>query len=222
MSEKGRTSRPTDIMIDAERHRPRAAAGRARMRAGSPLHVPCRGPGTPSSDSSREVLRRGSSAGPRPPGRPTEARDARDAAQIAAPRRSGPTLATRTRRTSPVQAEDVPTSGARTAARAFSAIVLEDRLEIGRRARDHPQDLAVAVCCSRLGQLVVPCFQFLNSRTFSIAITAWSAKVSSSAICSSRERPRPRARRDDDRPRSACPRAAAAPPAALRIASGLR
>ena len=39
---------------------------------------------------------------------------------------------------------------------------------------------AVAVCCSSASIAV---FISLNSRTFSIAITAWSAKVCSSAIC---------------------------------------
>ena len=45
---------------------------------------------------------------------------------------------------------------------------------------------AVAVCCSSAS-----CVS-LNSRTFSIAITAWSAKVCSSAISCRRERPAPR------------------------------
>ena len=54
---------------------------------------------------------------------------------------------------------------------------------------DDPQDLAVAVCCSRAS--VSSRFRAsssLKSRTFSMAITAWSAKVSSSAICCVRKR----------------------------------
>ena len=61
---------------------------------------------------------------------------------------------------------------------------VEHRLEVGRRARDDPQDLAVAVCCS--SDSVSSRFRAsssLNSRTFSIAMTAWSAKVSRSLIC---------------------------------------
>ena len=56
---------------------------------------------------------------------------------------------------------------------------------------------AVAVCCSS-DSLVS-----LNSRTFSIAITAWSAKVLSRSICFSRERPDFGAANGDaaDRPR---------------------
>ena len=42
---------------------------------------------------------------------------------------------------------------------------------------------AVAVCCSKAS------FVSLNSRTFSIAITAWSAKVCRSAICVSENGP---------------------------------
>ena len=41
---------------------------------------------------------------------------------------------------------------------------------------------AVAVCCSSDRQFVVRA-QSSNSRTFSIAITAWSAKVVTSSIC---------------------------------------
>ena len=50
---------------------------------------------------------------------------------------------------------------------------------------------AVAVCRSSAS-----CVS-LNSRTFSIAITAWSAKVCSSAICLARERPARQPRRCD-------------------------
>ena len=51
--------------------------------------------------------------------------------------------------------------------------------DVGRRA-DYPQD--VADCHLLLERLLVS----LNSRAFSIAIAAWSAKVSSSATCFSR------------------------------------
>ena len=63
---------------------------------------------------------------------------------------------------------------------------VEDGLEVGRRARDDPQDLGRRrLLLQRLGQLRVvrASSQLLNSRTFSMAMTAWSAKVSSSAIC---------------------------------------
>ena len=59
------------------------------------------------------------------------------------------------------------------------------RLDVGRRARDHAQDLAGRrLLLERLGQRrgCAP-RSSLNSRTFSIAITAWSAKVWRSAIC---------------------------------------
>ena len=61
---------------------------------------------------------------------------------------------------------------------------VEHRLEVGRRAGDHPQDLAVAVCCSSAS--VSSRFRAsssVNSRTFSMAMTAWSAKVFASSIC---------------------------------------
>ena len=45
-----------------------------------------------------------------------------------------------------------------------------------------PRISLVAVCCSNASQSVA-FLSSLNSRTFSIAITAWSAKVSRSAIC---------------------------------------
>ena len=54
---------------------------------------------------------------------------------------------------------------------------LEHRLHVALRLADHAQDLAGR------GLLLeaLPCSS-LNSRVFSIAITAWSAKVLSSAI----------------------------------------
>ena len=47
-----------------------------------------------------------------------------------------------------------------------------------------PSTSEVAVCCSSASEtsLVRACTSS-NSRTFSIAITAWSAKVSTSSIC---------------------------------------
>ena len=69
------------------------------------------------------------------------------------------------------------------------------RTNVRRSQRPHPAPAAmsvgelaitpkislVAVCCSRAS--VTPVEFLLNSRTFSMAITAWSAKVSRSAIC---------------------------------------
>ena len=54
---------------------------------------------------------------------------------------------------------------------------VEYPLYVGGRAADDLQHLAVAVCCSSAS------FVSLNSRTFSIAMTAWSANVSRSLIC---------------------------------------
>ena len=67
---------------------------------------------------------------------------------------------------------------------------VEDRLEIGRRARDDAQDSLVAVCCSSASvSSRLRASSSVNRRTFSIAMTAWSAKVSRSAMCSSENRP---------------------------------
>ena len=61
---------------------------------------------------------------------------------------------------------------------------VEHRLDIGRRTRDHPQDpRRRRLLLERLRQLSVSTLQLLNSRTFSIAMTAWAAKVWSRAIC---------------------------------------
>ena len=61
---------------------------------------------------------------------------------------------------------------------------VEDRLEVGRRARDHPQDLGRRrLLLQRLVSSRFRASSSVNSRTFSIAMTAWSAKVSRSAIC---------------------------------------
>ena len=54
---------------------------------------------------------------------------------------------------------------------------LQDRLHIGRRLGDGTQDLGSG------GLLLQRLLSSVNSRTFSIAITAWAAKVSSSWIC---------------------------------------
>ena len=67
---------------------------------------------------------------------------------------------------------------------------LEHWLELARRARDDLSTSEVAVCCSSASlSSRVRAWTSSNSRTFSIAITAWSAKVVTSSICFSRERP---------------------------------
>ena len=69
--------------------------------------------------------------------------------------------------------------------------------DVGRRARDHAQDLAGrGLLLERLasGRGCAP-RSSLNSRTFSMAITAWSAKVFTSAICAGGERLRLASRR---------------------------
>ena len=84
---------------------------------------------------------------------------------------------------------------------ALAAIVSNTGCTVGRELLITRSISAVAVCCSSAS-----CVS-LNSRTFSIAITAWSAKVCSSSICCrskrraaattsrSRRLPRPRASR---------------------------
>src|SRR5262245_49712848 len=70
-----------------------------------------------------------------------------------------------------------------------------DGLGVGRRARYHPEDLGrgdlllecLGHLCMGFGEGAVrerffSC-SFLHSRTFSIAMTAWSAKVSRRATC---------------------------------------
>ena len=52
---------------------------------------------------------------------------------------------------------------------------IEHRLDVRRRARDTFKMSPVAVCCSSAS------FVSLNSRTFSMAMTAWSAKVFSNS-----------------------------------------
>ena len=61
----------------------------------------------------------------------------------------------------------------------------------------------VAVCCSKASESSrVRACTSSNSRTFSIAITAWSAKVVTSSICLSVKRPHGFALHDDDADRS--------------------
>ncbi len=61
---------------------------------------------------------------------------------------------------------------------------VEDRLHVRRRAADDAEHLGR--CClmlQRLAQFGIALPSSLNSRTFSMAITAWSAKVLRRAIC---------------------------------------
>ena len=61
---------------------------------------------------------------------------------------------------------------------------LEYRLQFARRAAYDLRTSEVAVCCSSASDnSSVRAGISSNSRTFSIAITAWSAKVSTSSIC---------------------------------------
>ena len=61
--------------------------------------------------------------------------------------------------------------------------------QIGGRGGDHAQHSAErGLLLQRLGDLAVAllelrCAQLLEQRAFSMAMTAWSANVSSSAIC---------------------------------------
>ena len=68
-------------------------------------------------------------------------------------------------------------SCARIAARHFRNGV-QHRLDIRRRASDHAQNFTRRRLLLQRSSL-----SSLNSRTFSMAITAWSAKVSRSLIC---------------------------------------
>ena len=61
---------------------------------------------------------------------------------------------------------------------------VEHRLHVRRRAADDTEHSArCRLMLQRLAQFRVALLSSLNSRTFSIAITAWSAKVSRSSIC---------------------------------------
>ena len=69
---------------------------------------------------------------------------------------------------------------------------------------DDAQDLAGGgLLLQRLGEVAVAASSSLNRRTFSMAMTAWSAKVLRSSTCSSREGPG-LARADGDRPDRRC------------------
>ena len=63
--------------------------------------------------------------------------------------------------------------------RAFSDDRFEDGLLVGRGARDHAQDLTGRrLLLQGFGEVSVLACSWLNSRTFSMAMAAWSAKVS--------------------------------------------
>ena len=75
--------------------------------------------------------------------------------------------------------------GARTARADALGDRVEHRLQIGRRARDDPQHVGrsrSAAPATRSAPRLRACTSS-NSRTFSMAMTAWSAKVFSSSIC---------------------------------------
>ena len=100
----------------------------------------------------------------------------------------------------------------RTAARRSAAIVSKTgwtsvgELEMTRRISP------VAVCCSRASvRSRFRASSSLKRRTFSMAMTAWSAKVWSSSICASEKGPASTAT-DGDRPDRDALRAASAPP----------
>ena len=90
---------------------------------------------------------------------------------------------------------------------------VQDRLEVGRRARDHAQDLGGRRLL--LEGLVSSRFRAsssLNRRTFSMAMTAWLANVSRSAICLAEKGLGLGPPIDEDDALAAYPRAAAASP----------
>ena len=61
---------------------------------------------------------------------------------------------------------------------------VEDRLHVRRRAADDAEHLRrCRLMLQGLAQFRVALLSSLNSRTFSMAITAWSAKVLSRSIC---------------------------------------
>ena len=61
---------------------------------------------------------------------------------------------------------------------------IEDRFDVGRRGGDHLENVAAAgLVGQRLVRSRVLACTSSNSRTFSMAITAWSAKVCTSSIC---------------------------------------
>ena len=61
---------------------------------------------------------------------------------------------------------------------------VEDRLHVRRRAADDAKHLGRrCLMLQRLAQFRIALLDLLEQRTFSMAMTAWSAKVSSSSIC---------------------------------------
>ena len=61
---------------------------------------------------------------------------------------------------------------------------VEDRLHVGGRAADDAEHLGGrGLMLQSLAQFRIALLNSLNKRTFSIAMTAWSAKVLRSAIC---------------------------------------
>ena len=76
-----------------------------------------------------------------------------------------------------IDSRDAAEVGAAQSRRALADDV-EDRLDVGRGARDHPQDLAGRrLLLEGLGQIAFRASSSWNSRTFSMAMTAWSANV---------------------------------------------
>ena len=85
---------------------------------------------------------------------------------------------------SPVDVRWMTASSASQSRAALSTIVVEHRLQIGRRGRDDAQHLGRGrLLLQRLGSSsALRSSSSSNRRAFSIAITAWSANVSSRAI----------------------------------------
>ena len=106
---------------------------------------------------------------------------------------------------SPSNRETTADSASQSLHRALGDDV-EDRLDVGRRARDDAQDLAGRrLLLQRLGEVAVAASSSVNSRTFSMAITAWSANVLSRSICRSGNSPASGPRDDDRSDRDALP-----------------
>jgi hypothetical protein len=91
----------------------------------------------------------------------------------------------------PVARRSVTASiGARTRRTRSCDDRIEDRLHVGRRLADDTQDLAGRrLLLQRLGEVGVLVCSSVSSRAFSMAMAAWSAKVSISAIWLVGERP---------------------------------
>ena len=144
----------------------------------------------------------------------------RSARRLAAPARRG---AGDVQHSVVVEQEDAERRRVAQRAAQLSRIVSNTGCRVGAELLMTRRISAVAVCCSS----ALACVS-LNSRTFSIAITAWSAKVSSSAICLSVNGRGSGAQSDDraDRRRlraSSAPRAARdATAAAARSRAGTR